>query len=58
MREMHECSVLARSRTVPRGGPRGGQRGKEFSPPKIARRLHRITPHVALDPLRRRMGLG
>ena len=52
------CLVLARTCTVSRGGPQGGQRGKDFSPPKKARRLHCITPRMALDPLQRRPGLG
>ena len=55
---IHMCSALARTCTVSRGGPRGGQRGKDFSPPKMQRRLHCTTPRVALDPLQRRNGPG
>ena len=52
------CLASARTCTVPRGGPLGGQHGKDFSPPKKVQRLHRITPRMALDPLRRCSGLG
>ena len=55
---MRSRLVLARTCTVSRGGPLGGQHGKDFSPPKIAQRLPRTTPRVALDPLRRCLGLG